>query len=278
MKFMSGMNYPDQQHKRLLTADEKKAKLEIGKLINAFSSRVALAGIGKGKVPDIIEVIEKVYSKAQLAKVDKPEDVRLQPTQYTEYCDEENRDSFKHRDKPEVCPDCEGTRFYPTKWGIPDDISILPSDPCPTCQGTGESRPNQSERMGEMAKLGELHRKEALNKPVSSVREKILAVLDTHIDWVQGTKTASDCKMNPLPFYLTEPFQEKLADRLIALFEKQFNPDYLDFKKGVKATEVIWKVKVKEAGEQERERIIGLLEKYNVGLNDNEWQALKGDK
>ncbi len=49
---------------------EAKAKLEIGRLINDFSSKVAMAGISKEKVPDIIEITEQVYAKAQLKSQD----------------------------------------------------------------------------------------------------------------------------------------------------------------------------------------------------------------
>ena len=74
----------------------------------------------------------------------------------------------------------------------------------------------------------------------------------------------------------TWAFNLRGINKILALFpnELQFNPDYLDFKKGVKATEEIWQVKVEEAKREERERIITHLDKL-CKYNPIRTQALR---
>lgn len=54
--------------------------------------------------------------------------------------------------------------------------------------------------------------------------------------------------------------EEEIRLKLEAEFALKFNPDYLDYQRGVKTTKKIWKVKVKEATLKERERITTELE------------------
>ena len=114
-----------------------------------------------------------------------------------------------------------------------------------------------------------------MNKPDSSKLEKVID---------EQMESAYFVGKNCIGF--PEEVKARIKRKIIALFEKQFNPDYLDFKKGVKATEVIWKVKVKEAKREAEERIQEIYEGEWVDVEDvycpswvvNARQALKGGK
>ena len=49
-------------------------------------------------------------------------------------------------DKPEVCPDCEGTKVSPVRGGQAGEVNY----PCPTCKGTGD-KPDSSELRDKIA-------------------------------------------------------------------------------------------------------------------------------
>lgn len=107
-------------------------------------------------------------------------------------------------------------------------------------------------------------------------------------------------KYHPHPFGFRSDWEEyyKEADQILAICEEEirkeiaaefalkFNPDYLNYQKGVRSTEKIWKERVRQAVKDERERIAKQIidmydgtfpEAYNEAIR-RMWQALKEEK
>ncbi len=180
---------------------------------------------------------------------------------------------------------------------------------------TALEKPSLSEALEAMGKvLSELGEQKRLDRPD---REKII---EECMPTLERFEVVEKQVFFPIPcppefsatirIYASTMSREAVRKSLALIpDELAYNPDYLDFQKGVEATRKIWKVKVEELKEtityleeaiqvmpecleeeakcEERERILGIFEKYKEPIEKQErlntkfkmantvWQALK---